>query len=298
MFPMSKKAVVFGSAGQLGVELMRELRERGYEVEGWDRDVVDITDQAAVERTLATYDPEVLYNAAAYTQVDVAEQEPQAAMLINAFAVRNLALSCRQMDIRLVHYSTDYVFDGLAGRPYAEDDPTHPLGVYGVSKLAGEMYAQAYLDRVLIVRTSGVYGCGGLDTARGNFVESMLRLAQSGQPLRLVADFSASPAYAPLLASRSVDLDERGLSGVFHVGGGTPITWFDFARVIFEVAGLNPTLHVADAREYRTAARRPRYSALSNGKMERAGLAPMPPVKEAVEAYFTARTARMAGGRP
>ncbi len=286
---MSRKALVFGNAGQLGVELMRELKTRGYTVAGWDRDEVDITDASAVERVLAQHDPQVVYNAAAYNQVDVAEQEPQAAFLVNALAVRNLALGCRQIDARLVRYSTDYVFDGKAGRPYTEEDPPHPLGAYGVSKLAGEMYAHAYLDQPLIVRTSGVFGPGGLSTARGNFVELMLRLAQSGQPIRVVEDHVASPAFAPWLASRSIDLEERRLSGVFHVGGGAPISWFAYARLIFEAAGLHPELQATNEREYRTPARRPRYSALSNAKMERAGLEPMPPMREALEEYFRRR---------
>jgi len=286
---MKRKIVVFGSLGQLGVELMRELESRGYDVAGWDRDEVDITDPGAVEAALTRHDPEVVYNAAAYNQVDVAEQEPQAAMVVNALAVRNVALACRQRDVRLVHYGTDYVFDGRKGSPYVEEDPTHPLGAYGVSKLAGELFAQAYLNQTLIVRTSGVFGPGGLATARGNFVELMLRLAGTGQPIRVVEDHVASPTFAPLLASRTIDLVERGQSGVFHMGGGAPTSWFEYARLIFEAAGLNPKLQPTDEREYRTAARRPRYSALSNAKMERAGLEPMPPLREALQAYFVQR---------
>ncbi|MGD0496944.1 MAG: dTDP-4-dehydrorhamnose reductase [Bryobacteraceae bacterium] len=292
---MSRKAVVFGNVGQLGVELVRELQGRGYEVAGWDRAEVDITDAAAVERALGGFGAEVVYNAAAYNQVDVAEEEPQAAFLVNALAVRNLALTCRQMDARLIHYSTDYVFDGLAGRPYTEGDPTHPLGAYGVSKLAGELYAQAYLDRVLIVRTSGIFGVGGLATARGNFVEVMLRLAKSGQPIRMVETHYASPTFAPLLAARTVDLVERGLDGVFHIGAGTSVSWMEFARLIFEVAGLKPTLQPTDERAFRTVARRPKFSALSNAKMERAGLEPMPPFRNAVEEYFAQRARALSG---
>jgi dTDP-4-dehydrorhamnose reductase len=290
---MSRKAAVFGAAGQLGLELTRTLRERGYTVRAWDRAEVDITDAAAVESALAGCDPEVVYNAAAYTQVDVAEQEPRAAFLVNALAVRNLALACRQVDARLVHFSTDYVFDGYARQPYAEDDATHPLSAYAVSKLAGELYAQAYLDRVLVVRTSGVFGPGGQNTARGNFVELMLRLGQAGQPIRLIEDHVASPTFAPLLAARTIDLAERGRQGLFHIGGGFPISWFRFARLIFEVAGLPATLQATNEREYRTPAQRPKYSALSNGKMERMGLEPMPPLGEAVTAYFERRQAAL-----
>ena len=290
---MSKRAVVFGSSGQLGVELVRELRSRGYTVHGFERKAIDITDRELVEKCLADLDPGVVFNAAAYNQVDVAEREPQAAYLANALGVRNLALACRQVDSRFVHYSTDYVFDGTAGRPYVEDDPTHPLGAYAVSKLAGELYAQAYLDAPLIVRTSGVFGPGGLKTARGNFIELMLRLAAAPrqQPIRVVEDHVASPTYAPVLAARSLDLLERNCAGVFHVGGGTPISWFEYARLIFDSAGLHPQLQPTNEREYRTAARRPKYSALSNAKMEGEGVEACPPLAEAVKSYLAIRGA-------
>jgi dTDP-4-dehydrorhamnose reductase len=288
---MQRKVAVLGSAGQLGVELVRELKARDYDVSGWDRDRLDICDALAVERRLADLDPAVVYNAAAYNQVDVAENEPEAAFRVNALAVRNIAVACRQIDARLVHYSTDYVFDGRFGRPYTEQDPTHPLGAYAVSKLAGELYAQAYLDNCLIVRTCGVYGPGGLVTARGNFVELMLRLAGAGKPIRVVEDHVASPTYAPALASRTIDLVERGASGVFHIGGGTPVSWFDWAKLIFEAASLKPELHATSEREYRTAARRPKFSALSNAKLEQAGITPMPPLRETLKAYMQHRPA-------
>lgn len=284
-----KRVVIFGSGGQLGVELVREFQERGYSVTGLDRSAVDISDGARVERSLAELDPAIVINSAAYNQVDVAENEPMTAYLANALAVRNLAMACRQVDAHLVHFSTDYVFDGTAGRPYVEEDAPHPLGAYAVSKLAGELYAQAYLETPLIVRTSGVFGPGGLQTARGNFIELMLRLAAGRQPIRVVEDHVASPTYAPALAARTADLIGRNLTGVFHVGGGRPISWFEYARLIFKTAGLNPEVRPTSDREYRTAARRPRFSALSNAKMERCGLAPMPPLEEAIESYMAAR---------
>lgn len=286
---MPPRVAVFGASGQLGVELVRELTARKYEVAAWDRAHADITDPLAVERALANFDAQAVFNCAAYNQVDVAEQEPQAAFQVNALAVRNLALACRQIDARLIHFSTDYVFDGTATRPYVEDDRTHPLGAYAVSKLAGELYAQAYLEHALVVRTSGVFGPGGLKTARGNFVELMLRLAQSGQPIRVVEDHVASPTFAPYLAARTADLLESKADGIYHVGGGAPVSWFDFAKLIFEVAGLKPRLQATNEREYRTPARRPKYSALANGKMERAGIAPLPSLREAVETYFRLR---------
>lgn len=286
---MRTKLTVLGNAGQLGQELVNEFTARGYTVSGLDRAELDITDRFQVEECIAAFDPSIVINAAAYTQVDVAEREPQATFAVNALAVRNIALACRQVDASLVHYSTDYVFDGTAGRPYTEADPTRPLGAYAVSKLAGEIFANAYLDQPLIIRTSGVFGTGGLHTARGNFVELMLRLAASGQPIRVVDDHFASPTYAAPLAARTADLVEKHLTGIYHVGGGTPISWFDFAAMIFRVAGISPELRRTSEREYRTEARRPKFSALSNSKMEAAGLAPMPPLEDAVRDYFKRR---------
>ena len=289
---------MFGSRGQLGVELKAEFSARGYDVVCFERSTVDITDAPAVERAIVQVDPAVVLNAAAYNQVDVAEKEPLAAFQVNALAVRNLAVACRNSDAQLVHFSTDYVFDGLAGRAYGEDDSPRPLGAYAVSKLAGELYARAYLDAPLIIRTSGVFGPGGLETARGNFVELMLRLATpnaaQNHPIRVVEDHVASPTYAPALAARTADLVERGANGTFHVGGGTPISWFDWAAKIFDAAGLNPPLKPTNEREFRTAARRPRYSALSNARMEALGIAPMPPLDTAIQDYLAARSARLA----
>ena len=244
-----------------------------------------------MENALARIDAEVVFNAAAYNQVDVAEKEPQAAFLVNALAVRNLALACRQVDARLVHFSTDYVFDGAARHPYAEDDPTHPLGAYAVSKLAGELYAQAYLDRALVVRTSGVFGPGGLATARGNFVELMLRLA----------GVAASPSawwktMSPRRLSRRCWHPGRstwwnGTSRAYSTSAAArPTSWFQFARLIFR-GGQARTDAAGDQRAGVPDCRRGgrSYSALSNAKMERAGLEPMPPLEKALELYFAER---------
>ena len=286
---MQQKVIVFGGGGQLGIELCREFERRQWIVQRFDRHMLDITDAPAVEKTIAEADPQVVINAAAYNQVDIAESEPVLAFTINALAVRNLAVACRQTGAQLVHYSTDYVFDGTKGSPYIETDAPHPLGAYAVSKLGGELYAGAYLDDPLIIRTSGVFGPAGMFTPRSNFPELMLRLAKDGKPIRVVADHVASPTYAPAMASRTVDLVERGIRGVFHLGGGEPISWYAYAKLIFELAGLEPSLTPTNEREYRTAARRPKFSALSNSKLESVGIAPMPPLREAIADYFQAR---------
>lgn len=286
---MAKRVVIVGSGGQLGVELCREFEKCNWHVVRFDRQSLDITDAARVEEAVAATDPLVVINAAAYNQVDVAEREPLPAYSANALAVRNLAMACRQLDAQLVHFSTDYVFDGTKGAPYTEDDPPHPLGAYAVSKLGGELYAQAYLDNPLIIRVSGVFGPGGLFTPRGNFVELMLRMAQSGSPIRVVEDHVASPTYAPALASRTVEFVEKRCHGIFHAGGGEPISWYNYAKLIFELANVTPELKPTNEREYRTAARRPKFSALSNRKMEKTGITPMPPLRDAISDYLQKR---------
>lgn len=288
---MNRKVVIFGKSGQLGVELVRCFTDQSYAVFAFDRTQVDVTDRPAVERAIAGVMPAVVINASAYNMVDVAEREPEAAFAGNALAVRNIALACRQADAQLVHFSTDYVFDGRTNRPYTEEDRPHPLGAYAVSKLAGELYAQAYLESPLIVRTCGVFGPGGLKTARGNFLETMLRLAQRPDPIRVVEDYVASPTYAPALAERTVEMVQRGLTGIYHAGGGAPISWYDFAAMIFEEAGAQPQLRRTNEREHRSDARRPKYSALSNAKLEAAGIRPMPPLRDAVRSYMAARQA-------
>jgi len=284
-----KRVAIFGSHGQLGVELAATFSARSYEVASFERASVDITDAAAVEKAISHYDPAIVLNSAAYNKVDLAETEPEAAFKTNALAVRNLALACRHTDAKLVHFSTDYVFDGLAGQAYRETDPTRPLGAYAVSKLAGELYARAYLENVLVIRTCGVFGPHGLHTPGGNFVETMLRLASSGNPIKVVEDHVASPTYAPALAVRTADLLDANASGIFHIGGGEPISWYDWAAMIFNAAGLKPQLKPTNEREFRTAARRPKYSALSNAKMESLGVAPMPKLDAAIREYLSKR---------
>lgn len=280
---------IFGAAGQLGVELVQTFHQRGHNVHSFRRVDADITDNLQLEAKLASLEIDVVLNAAAYNKVDIAESEPQVAYAVNGLAVRNLALACRQLDARLVHFSTDYVFDGLAGRPYTEADPVRPISAYGVSKLAGEFYAQAYCDSALVLRTSGVFGPAGVRTAGGNFIESMLRLATKNSPLRIVNDHIASPTYAPELARVTADLVERGETGIFHAGGGQPVSWFDYAAKIFRRAGLNPELRPTNEREYRTPARRPKYSALENARLNKTGVLPFPSLDEQIERYFAAR---------
>ena len=283
------KALVLGTRGQLGTELVRELVSRGHQVAGLGREELDITRADLVEQALRLHHPDWLINAAAYNQVDVAEREPLAALQANGLAVRHMATACRDARAILLHFSTDHVFDGTKTTPYTEQDIARPVSAYGVSKLAGELYAQAYLERHYIVRTAGVFGPAGRRTNRGNFLELMLRMAAEGRAIRVVEDFYASPTYAPVLAARSIDLLERAPFGLYHIGGGCEISWYAYALMIFFEAGLRAEISPTNEREWVTPARRPKYSVLSNAKMEAAGLAPVPPLPHAIQEYLRRR---------
>lgn len=290
---MLRQVVIFGRAGQLGTELVRVCADRGLAATGLTRNDADVTDAQKVQDIVSSLNPSLVVNATAYNMVDAAESDPAGAMAGNALAVRNMAIAASQAGARFVHVSTDYVFDGHTDRPWLESDRVGPLSTYGISKLAGEHMALAYSPEALVVRTCGVYGIGGLNTGRGNFIETMLRLAARSQPLRIVADVIASPTHAGELAIRLLDLAERGQQGLFHVGGGEPVSWFEFAQIIFEEAGLKPELVPSTREAYPTPARRPVYSALSNSRMEAAGVAPMPPVRDCVRSYLHAREIRL-----
>jgi dTDP-4-dehydrorhamnose reductase len=284
------KVLVLGAKGQLGTELVRESAARGYPTVGLGREELDIARPDLIEQAIRLHRPDWLINAAAYNQVDVAEREPLAAMQTNGLAVRHMALCCRDSGATLLHFSTDHVFDGKKAEPYTEEDIPRPLSAYGISKLAGELYAQAYLERCFVVRTAGVYGPAGRATNRGNFVELMLRLAAEGRAIRVVEDFYASPTYAPALAARSIDLLEKARFGVYHIGGAAAISWYAWALLIFREAGVRAEITPTNEREYPTPARRPKYSVLSNAKMEAAGVAPMPPLEQCIRDYLKSRS--------
>ena len=283
------KALVLGCRGQLGTELVQELQSRRHQVVGLGREELDITRSDLVEQAMRLHRPDWLINAAAYNPVDVAEKEPLAALQVNGLAVRHMAVCCRDSGATLLHFSTDHVFDGSKTTPYTEQDLPRPLSAYGVSKLAGELYAQAYLDKVYVVRTAGVFGLAGRRTHRGNFVELMLRMAVEGRAIRVVEDLYASPTYAPLLAARSIDLLEKAPFGLYHIGGGLEISWYAYALMIFAEAGIHTEITPTNHRDYTTPARRPLYSVLSNAKMEAAGLAPMPPFEQTLRDYLRNR---------
>lgn len=268
-----RRVVVIGSKGQLGSDLVRELGDPDRVVPLSHQDL-EIRDHVRTRELLTRLRPDAVINTAAYHRVDDCEDHESRAYETNAGAVLNLGRICNDLDALLVHVSTDYVFGGDGGRtaPYAEQDPPSPLNVYGASKLAGENLLREECRRRLIVRTSGLYGLAG----DRNFVAIMLRLAGTGRPIRVVDDQRLGPTFTAHLARRMVRLLSSKAQGTVHVTNQGECTWYEFARRLFELAGITVDLTPITSREFGAKAIRPAYSVLANESLTRAGLDPMP----------------------
>ncbi|HID77217.1 MAG TPA: dTDP-4-dehydrorhamnose reductase [Planctomycetaceae bacterium] len=287
------RVVVVGSEGQLGGELCRQLGRRAV---GLDLPAFDLTRPELVIDRIASIEPAVVVNAAAYTRVDQAEEEPDRCWAINATAVGHLVEACRRCGAVLVQVSTDYVFGGDATRrrPYGETDPPSPLGVYGRSKLAGEIEARRW-PRHLIVRTCGLYGPPSSRSAR-NFVEAVLRLGQAGGVIRVVQDQVCSPTYTVHLARAMLFLAGTEAFGTYHVVNTGQTTWYGFAAAIFRLAGWPVDLEPITGAQYGLKAPRPGYSVLDTAKYHALpGCSAMPPWQDALEEYLRRRLPRIVG---
>lgn len=276
--------LVLGGQGQLGRELVRQLGPRA---RGLGRAEVDLADSAAVRAAVAGLRPRVVVNCAAYTAVDRAEDDPEAAMRINAVAVGELAAACRDADARLVHFSSDYVFGGDATRrrPYREDDEPAPQGRYAVSKLEGERAAG---PDSLVIRTCGLYG-RPTPGHGGNFVETMLRVGPPRGAVRVVDDQRCTPSYVADVAAAALWLVERGASGLYHVVNAGDTTWCEFARAVFRIAGLPVDVEPITTEQYGAKAPRPAYSVLSTAKYLAAGGPSLRSWEDALAAYLNDR---------
>jgi dTDP-4-dehydrorhamnose reductase len=263
------RVLVAGAAGQIGSELMRTRWPTGWTVIGRTRRELDLADGKATAAEVERIAPDLIVNAAAYTAVDRAESEADQALAVNRDGPAILARHCARHGAALLHLSTDYVFDGLAGRAYREDDEMRPPNAYGATKAAGEQAVRSELHHHIILRTSWVFGAGG-----HNFVKAILRRAAEGAALRVVADQRGRPTPAHDVAAIIVQLAERALVGnlpwgTFHYAGAEPITWHGFARAILDTSGRAdlPIAAIATS-EYPTPARRPLAAVLDTGKIE------------------------------
>lgn len=283
------KLMVIGANGQLGSDLVKVFE--GEDLISLTHQHVDICEPVGVRETLRRHQPEVVINTAAYHKVDECEVNVEKTFAVNVHGVRNLALACREYDCTLLHMSTDYVFDGRKGEPYTETDVPYPINVYGISKLAGEYFVRYILRRHFIVRSSGLYGVAGSSGKGGNFIELMLRLAREGKDIRVVNDQVLSPTYTVELANQIKALIETEHYGLYHATSHGECSWYEFARKIFELSGLEPNLSSTTTAEFGATATRPPYSVLRNERLEQLGLDRMRPWEEGLADYLEARRA-------
>lgn len=269
------KVMLTGAGGQLG-RALQDCWPEHWQLLVMPHAYLDITDEQAVERAITQLAPDVVINAAAYTAVDLAERDPARADAVNAQGPRYLARAASAAGVRLVHMSTDYVFDGALRRPYTERDAARPLNVYGASKRKGEQAVLRAMPEAIVLRTSWLYSEYG-----SNFVKAMLR---SVSPVRVVADQISCPTSAADLAHAIIDLIDAGgeSGGLYHYSGATAMSWHDFAVAIFDAAQRadasfsRPELVPVSSRDYAAAARRPAYSVLGCGKIEALGITTKP----------------------
>ena len=275
---------VIGSKGQLGRELLRTLRSGAHQGSGHDIEDVDIRAPDSVSALLDAVRPDVVINCAAWTRVDAAEAEAEAAWRVNADGPRVLAEACRPRDILLCQLSTDYVFDGTASVPIDETAPPAPRSAYGRGKLAGEAAVRALQPRHQIVRTAWLFGQDG-----PNFVLTMLKLARERGRLRVVADQWGSPTWTGHLAPALVRLVERSVPGTYHLTNSGTTTWQGLAQAIVEEVGLDVPVEAISSSDYPTPAPRPAYSVLANRAWLELGEPPLPHWRVGLRAYLEER---------
>jgi dTDP-4-dehydrorhamnose reductase len=281
--------VLIGAAGQLGFDLARSFDLPGTLLALTHKDL-DVLDSPRVGHTLRALRPTHVINTAAWNLVDAAEDEPQRAFALNGGAVGSLAEACQALGATLVHFSTDYVFDGARRTPYVETDAPNPVSVYGASKLAGERLARERCERALIIRVCGLFGVARSAGKGGtNFVETMLRLASGGRALRVVADQVLTPSYTRDIARTIWQVIAAGHLGLCHVTSGGETSWHDFAREIFRLESVAPALAAVTSADYGARAKRPAYSVLGHDTLRTLGLEEPPHWTAALAAYLAER---------
>jgi len=274
--------MITGANGQLGRDLVRECARRGIAVAASDLPRLDICDLAAVREALAAERPDALVNCSAYNAVDRAESDFEQARLVNAAGPGNLALAAEESGIPLMHFSTDFVFDGEKGEPYTIDDQPHPVNRYGESKLLGERAVAKACGRAFVVRLSWVFGSGNV-----NFVKKILHWAAGRDVLRVVDDQISRPAYTVDLAPLILDLLDSRAFGLYHLANSGICSRYEWACRIVRLSGLSTKVEQAKSAEFETAARRPRFSALDLSSIE-AVLGRRPPDwKDATKRFLT-----------
>lgn len=275
--------VVTGANGQLGREMTELLLLQGHDVYGFGREELDVADAGQAGRLIVSIRPDVIVHAAAYTKVDQAETDVDAALRINGEGTLNMAVIADMVNAKLVYVSTDYVFNGQGEMPYDESEPTDPVNVYGRSKLAGEEAVKQHCSRFFVVRTSWVYGRHG-----GNFVKTMLQLSETRDTLGVVADQIGCPTYTKDLAACIAALIQTEKYGTYHVSNSGSCSWHAFAEAIFELSGRDVTVNPLTTAEFPRPAKRPAYSVFAHRALAENGFAPMRHWKDALAEFCQA----------
>ena len=275
------KVLVTGVKGQLGFDVMNELKKRGLEAVGADIEEMDITDAESVNRFIMAAKPDAVIHCAAYTAVDAAEENEDICRRVNADGTRNIAKVCKELDCKMIYISTDYVFDGQGSRPWEPDEERHPLNVYGQTKYEGELAVQGLLEKYFIVRIAWVFGVNGK-----NFVKTMLNLAQTHDTLTVVNDQYGSPTYTYDLARLLVDMVQTDKYGIYHATNEGICTWYEFACEIFKQANVAVKVLPVSAAEYRAKAKRPENSRMSKEKLTENGFERLPSWQDALGRYL------------
>ncbi|HKH14859.1 MAG TPA: dTDP-4-dehydrorhamnose reductase [Solirubrobacterales bacterium] len=280
-----RRALITGGGGQLASDL--ELQLAGsWEAAAPARVELDVTDDQAVERVIADLRPEVVFNCAAYHNVDACEQNESLAFDVNARAVKRLAERCAAVDARLVHLSTNYVFDGSRPEPYAEDDLPSPRSAYAISKLAGEFAALAYCPGALVVRTAGLYGLRGSASKGGNFVTRMIARARERGEIRMVADQRLTPTFTADLAAVLIDAAETGVDGIVHLTNSGECSWYEFTVAIMELSGIEARIEPGATSRPPGGADRPLNGVLARPRADSLGMPALREWRDALSDYL------------
>lgn len=275
------KVLVTGVKGQLGYDVVCELEKRGLEAVGVDIEEMDITDAESVDRVLRQSAPDAVIHCAAYTAVDAAEENEALCRRVNADGTRNIAKVCRELDIKMIYISTDYVFSGQGERLWEPEDERDPQSVYGQTKYEGELAVQELLEKYFIVRIAWVFGVNGK-----NFVRTMLKLSENHDTITVVNDQFGSPTYTYDLARLLVDMVQTEKYGIYHATNEGICSWYDFACAIFREAGISMNVKPVSSAEYGAKASRPANSRMSKEKLTENGFERLPTWQDALKRYL------------
>lgn len=280
------RILLLGAGGQLAGDLQTVFsQEQLFAVSHAE---LDICDGPAVEAKAQEHRPELILNTAAYHRVDECEDQVEKTFSVNAAGIHHLARAANEVGAALVHFSTDYVFDGKKGTAYTESDPPNPQSIYALSKLAGEIIVRRYAQKYFLIRTCGLYGRASASAkgGRGNFVETMLRLAREGREIRVVSDQVLTPTSTRDLAQKLLPLLRSDRYGLYHMTNTGHCSWFEFAQEIFRLAGVRPQLQPTTSAAFGAKATRPSYSVLDNLAYREAGFTDFRPWQEALGDYL------------